>query len=33
MPMPGPEELRATLLDQGHALLASTYSHFGWAVA
>jgi pimeloyl-ACP methyl ester carboxylesterase len=31
-PMPGPEPLRATLLDQGYALLASTYSHFGWAV-
>ncbi|MGY2076637.1 alpha/beta hydrolase family protein [Blastococcus sp. SYSU DS0828] len=31
-PMPGPDNLRATLLDQGYALLASTYSHFGWAV-
>ncbi|MGY1811127.1 alpha/beta hydrolase family protein [Blastococcus sp. SYSU D00669] len=31
-PMPGPENLRETLLDQGYALLASTYSHFGWAV-
>lgn len=31
-PMPGPENLRSTLLDQGYALLASTYSRFGWAV-
>ncbi|SOD98329.1 alpha/beta hydrolase family protein [Blastococcus haudaquaticus] len=31
-PMPGPDNLRATLLDQGYALLASTYSRFGWAV-
>jgi pimeloyl-ACP methyl ester carboxylesterase len=31
-PLPGPDSLRATLLDQGYALLASTYSHFGWAV-
>ena len=31
-PNPGPREVKAPLLDEGYAMVASTYSRFGWAV-